>query len=324
MSNCMRTGLISIALLSWVLSSAPVVAQWPADKTVRIIVPYSAGSVADVTTRLLAQEVSEKTRATVLVETRPGGGAVIGTEAVARSSPDGTTLLLVANSFLINASLRADLPYDPLTSFTPICLLALSPMVFVVNSRSIYHSLLQLVAEAREFQSPLSIGGAGPNTTQHVAVEALKHASHARLQFVPFGGDPPVINSLLGEHIAAALVNYGSVKSHLGTSLRALAVGSRDRLAELPDIPTISEAGYDEIDAVPWMGLVLPAKTPSQTTEQIAAHFLSALGATAVQSKLRALALVPVGSCGAAFGAFLREQRERTDRTVKAANMKIQ
>jgi tripartite-type tricarboxylate transporter receptor subunit TctC len=112
------------------------------------------------------------------------------------------------------------------------------------------------------------------------------------------------------------------VKSHLGAGLRALAVGSRDRLVELPDVPTFVEAGYGEINAVPWMGLVLPAKTPSQTTEQIAAHFRSALDVPTIQSKLRALALVPVGSCGTDFGTFLREQHERTARAVKAANMK--
>ena len=314
---------MGIAVLSLATSSVRADTQWPSEKTVRIVVPFPAGSTADVMMRLLAQEVSNRTSRTIIVEARPGGGAVIGTEAVARSSPDGTTLLFVANSFLINASVKVSLPYDPLTSFAPICLLARSPMVLVVNTNSRYPSLSQFIAAAREPQSLLSVGGAGPNTTQHVAIEALKHASNAHLQFVPFGGDPPVVNSLIGGHITAALVNYGFVKSHLGAALRPLAVGSRNRLAELPDVPTFSEAGFNEIDAVAWIGLVLPAKTPEQTTAQIAAHFRSALDAPEVKARFKALALIPVGLCGTDFGAFLREQQERTARIVKAANMKV-
>jgi tripartite-type tricarboxylate transporter receptor subunit TctC len=324
MSACqVSLRFVVIAFLSLVVPCVRAEAQWLSGKTVRIIVPFAAGSVADVVTRLLAQEVGDETTQTIVVENRPGGGGVIGTEVVARSSPDGATLLFVSNSFLINASLRTDLPYDPLTSFSPICLLALSPMIFVVNSSSNYQSLSQLITAARDPQSTLTVGGTGPNTTQHVAVEALKRASDAHLQFVPFGGDPPVIGSLLGGHVAAALVNYGSVKLHLGAGLRALAVGSHDRLADLPDVPTFSEAGYDEINALPWLGLVLPEKVPSETITQIAAHFRYALNAPAIQTKLRALSLVPIGSCGEEFGVFLREQQDLTARSVKASNMKI-
>ena len=156
-----------------------------------------------------------------------------------------------------------------------------------------------------------------------MAIEALKQASNAHLRFVPYAGDPPAINNLLGGHITAVLANYAGVKAHLGVALRALAVGSPVRLAELPDVPTFSEAGFNEIDAVAWMGLVLPAKTPEQTTAQIAAHFRSALDAPPVKTQLEALALIPVGSCGENFGTFLREQQERIARIVKAANMKV-
>jgi tripartite-type tricarboxylate transporter receptor subunit TctC len=319
--KCLCIG--GIVLLGLVTSNVPADGQWPPQKTVRIVVPFAAGGIGDVFMRLLAQEVGDKTNRTIIVDTRPGGGGVIGTEAVARSSPDGETLLLVANSFLINANVKANLPYDPLTSFTPICLLAQSTLVLVVNTKSSYQSLSQFMAAAREPQSPLSVGGTGPNTTQHVAIEALKQASNAHLRFVPFGGDPPAVNNLLGGHITAALANYAGVKAHLGAALRPLAVGSRDRLAELSDVPNFSEAGFAEIDAVAWIGLVLPAKTPEQTTAQIAAHFRAALDAPGVKTKLEALALTPVGLCGIDFGAFLREQQERTARTVKAAKMKV-
>jgi tripartite-type tricarboxylate transporter receptor subunit TctC len=308
--------LVAIALLNLALSSVPVAAQWPPERTVRIIVPFAAGGIGDLFMRLLAQEVSEKSDRTIRVENRPGGGGIIGTEVVARAAPDGTTLLMVANSFLINASVKTDLPYDPLTSFAPICALAFSPLVFVVDRKSNYASLSQFIMAAREPLNSLSVGGTGPNTTQHFAVKALNQVSHANLQFVPFAGDPPAINNLLGGHITAVLGNYVGVKAHISSELRPLAVGSRDRLMQLPDVPTFSQAGFDGIDAVAWIGLVVPAKTPSQTAVQIADRFRSALDATAIKSKLEAFGLTPTPLCNAEFGSFMREQHEWVGRTV--------
>jgi tripartite-type tricarboxylate transporter receptor subunit TctC len=311
-----------IVLLSLVTSNDRAEAQWPPEKTVRIVVPFAAGGIGDVLMRLLALEVSDKVKRAIVVENRPGAGGVIGTEAVARSSPDGTNLVLVANSFVINAHVKARLPYDPLTSFAPICLLAWSPMVLVVNAKSSYRSLAQFIEAARGPQSQLSVGATGPNTTQHLAVEAIKQATSANFSFVSFSGDPPVVTNLLGGHITAALANYAGVKDHLDMALRPLAVGSRDRLAELPDVPSFSEAGFAEIDAVAWIGLVVPAKTPDDTTAQIAALFRSALDVPEVKTKLKALGLTPIGQCGENFAGHLRQQYERYGRVVKAAGIK--
>ena len=303
-------GISWIAFLSLAVLSPLARAQWPADISVRIVVPYPAGGTGDFLMRLLAQDVSEKSDRTIRIENRPGAGGVIGTEMVARAAPDGTTLLMVANSFLIKASMKAEVPYNPLTSFAPICALAFSPMVFVVDRRSNYASLSQFIIVARDPQNSVSVGATGPNTTQHLAVKALNQASHAYLQFVPFAGDPPAINSLLGGHITAVLGNYASVKAHLGSELRPLAVGSRERLAQLPDVPTFSQAGFDKIDAVAWIGLVAPAKTPYLTVVQIATHFRSALDASAIKSKLEALGLTPITLCNAEFASFMKEQQE--------------
>ena len=311
-----------LAVLLSIPLAAPAAAQWPPKNTVHIIVPFAAGGIGDVLMRVLAQEVSQKTNGTILVETRPGGGGVIGTDAVARSSPDGTTLLLVGSSFIINANLQS-LPYDPLTSFVPICLLARTPLVFVVNRKSGYQSLSQFIAAARDPDRQISVGGTGPNTTQHLAIESLKQASNTHLQFVPFGGDPPAVNSLLGGHITAVLGQYAGVKAYLGAALRPLAVGGHDRLPELPDVPTFTEAELAEFDAVAWIGLVLPRNTPEHIATQIATYFRAALDAPEVKTKLEALALAPVGLCGTDFGAFLHKEQERTVRIVRAAKMKV-
>jgi tripartite-type tricarboxylate transporter receptor subunit TctC len=315
----MKFGRVSwIAFLSLVAVLSPHArAQWAADTSVRIVVPIAAGGIGDVLMRLLAQEVGEKSYRTIMVENRPGGAGVIGTETVARAAPDGATLLMVASSFLINASVRRDLPYDPLTSFAPICALALSPMVFVVDRKSNYDSLSQFMMAAREPQNSLSVGASGPNTMQHLAIKALNKASHANLQFVPFTGDPPAINNLLGGHITAVLGNYAGVKAHLSSELRPLAAGSRDRLVQLPDVPTFSQAGFDGTDAVAWIGVVVPAKTPHQTAVQIADRFRSALHAPAIKNKFEALGLTQTTLCNAEFGSFMREQREWIGRMVE-------
>jgi tripartite-type tricarboxylate transporter receptor subunit TctC len=190
-----------------------------------------------------------------------------------------------------------------------------------VNSTSSIQSLAQLIAAAR--QGPLSIGATGPNTTQHVAVEALKQATNANLIFVPFGGDPPALSSLLGGHLDAGLNTYTGVRPHLGAALRPLAVGARERVAELPDVPTFSEAGFD-IHANTFVGLVVPEKTPEHVTAQIAAHFRSALDTPEINTKVKALGVTPVGLCGKDFATYLRQHDERIARIVKAANMKAE
>jgi tripartite-type tricarboxylate transporter receptor subunit TctC len=316
--------VVGIVLLSLAATSLHAEQQWPSGKTVRIVVPYAPGGPGEAVIRLLAQEVSDRTKSNIVVEPRPGASTVIGTETVARSSPDGATLLLVANSFIINSSLRAGLPYDPLTSFSPICLLASSSLLLVVANGSSHQSVAQFIAATREPQSRITVGGTGPNSTQQLTVEAMKRAGLADLAFVPFAGDLAVVSNVLGGHITAGLAHYASVKTHLGVSLRALAVGSRGRFAELPDVPTFAEAGFDEIDALGWIGLVVPANTPEQSVGQIVTHFRVALDAPEVRSKLQALALQPLGVCGKEFAAFLREQHERTAGVVKAANMKAE
>jgi tripartite-type tricarboxylate transporter receptor subunit TctC len=313
-----------IVLLSLAAPTARAETRWPAEKTVRIVVPFAAGGIGDVLMRLLAQEVGDKANRTIIVENRPGAGGVIGTESVSRSLPDGTNLLLVANSFLINAHVAARLPYDVLTSFAPICLLAHTPMVLVVNTKSRYLTFAEFIEAAREPQNRLTIGGTGPNTTQHLALEALKQATNADLSFVSFSGDPPAVTNVLSGHITAALANYAGVKDHLGAGLRPLAVGSYERLAELPDVPSLSELGFTEIDAIAWIGLVLPARTPEDITAQIATHFHSALDVPGIRTKLKALGLTPIGKCGEDFASYLRQQYDRYGRVVKAAGIKAQ
>lgn len=289
----------------------------------RIIVPFPPGGTADVIARLIGQEVADARREPLLIENRPGAGTIIGTEAASRAAPDGKTLLMMSNSFIINASVRTALPYDPLASFEPICRLVDSPQVLVVNSASPYRSLGDLFAAAKARPGELSYATVGPATTQHIAGETLKRAAGVDLTYVPFTGGAPAVNAILGGHVTAVLQNLSEVIEQLRAgALRPLAVTTRARIDALPDTPTVAESGYPDFEAIAFFGLVAPARTPSEALSELGAAAREALGAPEVRAKLIAQGLYPAADCGDAFAAFLRKQNEAYARAVREANIK--
>jgi tripartite-type tricarboxylate transporter receptor subunit TctC len=197
-----------------------------------VVVAAPPGGASDTLARLLAEQIGRTQRLTILVENRPGAGTAIGTEAVSRAAPDGNTLLIVAPPFIINPHLRK-LNYDPLTNFEPICNLVQSPSFIVVNSASPYRTLGDLLSAARA-KSDVTLAGAGPATSLHIALEMLKRAAGVNMTFVPFPGDTPAVNALLGEHVTSAFAPYSGVAEHLKVGkLRALAVAGRARFEPL-------------------------------------------------------------------------------------------
>lgn len=300
-------------------------AAWSqAPRTVKIIVPYTPASGPDILGRLLAEQVGRTTGATVVVEDRPGAGTVIGTEAAARSAPDGNTVLVVAPSFVINPSLRK-VNYDPVTDFEPICHLAATPMVIVVNGASHYRSLADLIGAAREKPGELSLGSGGPGSSLHIGFEILRRAAGVEMTYVPFGGNAPAVNALLGGHLTAVYADYPTVVEQIKAgTLRALAVGSRKRAEPLPDVPTIEESGFPDYDLDIWYGLMAPAKTPSGAVAQLADWFRSAVTQPDMKPKLMQQGLAPVVMCGAEFAAHLRKQYDAYGRVIRESNMKGQ
>jgi tripartite-type tricarboxylate transporter receptor subunit TctC len=309
------------AVILLALSIQPAPAQ-NLGRPIRIIVPFPAGGSADVIARLLAQQASQG-GANIVVENRPGGGTVIATESVSRAAPDGTTLLLMGNSFVINASVRPNLSYNPLTSFEPICLLVSSPQILVVKASSPFRSLTDFVATAKAKPGELSYAAVGPATTQHIAMEQFKRLADIDVTYVPYTGGAPAINALLGGHVAAVLANFSEMTEQLAAgTLRALAVASRERFDALRDVPTFGEAGYKDFAATAWFGIVAPAKTAKETISQLSLMFTSALQAADVKSKFVAQGLYPIGECGASFGAHLKAQYEQYARIIRDANIK--
>lgn len=293
-------------------------------RSIKIVVPFAPGGPTDYLARLLGEQIGEAHGLTVQVENRPGAGTIIATEAVSRAVPNGNTLLLVANSFVINPNIRK-LNYDPLTDFEPVCYLVKSPQVIVVNSTSPYHNLTDLLDAARGKPGVLTLASVGPATAQHIAIEQLKRMANTNMTFVPFAGDAPAMNALLGGHVTSAFINYSTAIGQIESgNVRAIAAASKSRIEPLPDLPTVAEAGYKDFDVAVWFGLVAPAMTPREIISQLADWFTAAMQTPEVIKKLRERGLYPVGMCGADFAAYIRKQYENYGLAVREAKIKVE
>jgi tripartite-type tricarboxylate transporter receptor subunit TctC len=291
-------------------------------RTIRIVVPYAPGGTADIVARVMAEQVRRSSGPTMVVENRPGAGGAVGTETVARSTPDGSTLLVVSTPFLIDPLLRP-LNYDPLNNFAPICNLVDVPTVIVVNSASPYRTLAELVAGARAKPGQITMASIGPGSSFQLGFEMLKRSAKLDMTFVPYPGNAPALNAVLGEQVTSMFATYSNVSEYLKAGkLRALAVGNRTRAQALPDVPTVTELGYGEIDIDAWFGAFAPANTPASTMSQLQDLFTAALKDPAVQEKLHLQGLVPSGACGADFAAYIRQQNAAYSRIIAEANIK--
>jgi tripartite-type tricarboxylate transporter receptor subunit TctC len=249
---------LAIALVAALSLGAAAPGAWAQSATIKIVVPYTPGSGPDILARLMAEQIGRTQGPTVVFENRPGAGTVIGTEAVERAEPDGHTVLLVANSFVVNPALkRAN--YDPTRDFEPVCYLAATPMVLVVLGSSPYRTLDDLIAAARAKPGELAFASGGPGSSLHVAIEVLKRAANINVTYVPYGGTAPAINALMGNHVAAVWADYPTVVSQLDSgTLRGLVTTSRARVETLPNVPTLGETGISNYDADIFYGVVAP------------------------------------------------------------------
>jgi tripartite-type tricarboxylate transporter receptor subunit TctC len=322
--RCLAARAVALAAISLAILFAPDGAQSESAKTTKLVVPFPAGGSSDALARLIADHISRARGATWIVENRPGAGAVIGYEAVARAAPDGSTLLVNAPSFVINPLLRK-VNYDPLADFEPICNLVRLPLVIVVSGTSPYRTLGELLTAARNKPGELTLASVGPATVQHVAFEMLKRLANVNITFIPYAGNAPAVSALLGGHVTALFSNYDNVIDQLSAgTVRALATGSRTRIERLPQVPTVSEAGYQGYEADNWFGLMAPSKTPRDVISQLSEWAKAAIEAPEVKTKLISLALYPDGTCGADFATHLRKEYESYGRLIREINMKVQ
>jgi len=311
----------TIALAMSLVASAGHGAWSQPAETIKIIVPFSAGGVADTLARLLVEQIGRTQGPTSIVENRPGANGVIGTEAVAHAAPSGSTVLLVPNAFLVNPQLRK-VNYSALDDFEPICYLTRTPTIVAVNSASPYLTLVDLIDAARAKPGEVSVASSVGGVLQ-IGFVMLTRAAGVNMALVPYLGDAPAVNALLGGHVTSVLYPYsGAVAAQVdGGRLRVLATASRARIKLLPDVPTIAEAGYKDFEVDIWFGLMAPARTPKEKLARIAGWFTAALQAPEIQSKLVNMGHDPVGLCGTEFGALVRKQYDDYGRVIRAAHI---
>ena len=308
----------------FLLSSAAAVAQvWPA-KAVRVVVPLAPGGSTDVLARLVAAKLSEIWGQTVLVENRGGGGTTLGVDLVARSAPDGYTLLMVTSAFAVNFSLFEKVPYKP-SDFVPLSNVAQTPNVLAVHPSVPARNVKELIGllRARPGQMTYSSGGIGGST--HLAGELFKLLAKVDMVHVPYKGGSPAVTDLVGGQVTMTFGNLTTVLPFARAGrLRALAVTSSTRSPALPDVPAMAEAGVPGFEAATWNGLIAPAATPKDVVAKLNADIVKVLRLPDLREKLAANALEPIGDSSAEFGAFIAREIERWGKVVKAAGLKAE
>jgi tripartite-type tricarboxylate transporter receptor subunit TctC len=303
----------ALCLLAAALALSPQLslAQSLAGKTVKIVVPYPAGGTGDFVARVVAQTAMEKTGQSIIVEDRPGASSIVGTDVVARATPDGTTILLVENPFSLSAILFPG-HYDSVSSFEPICYVAATPAVLAVSSKSDIQNLADFVKAAKAKPGSVSYGSTGPASIAHIAGELLRRDAKIDITYVPYPGTPPAMNATLAGTLTSVMANYSDLKGQIDSgALRPIAVPAKKRAEALPNVPTTGELGYSNLDAAVWFGFVAPAKTPKDTLAQLTQYISDAVKTPAATDKLKHQGMYINLYCGAEFKNFLADQKSK-------------
>lgn len=280
---------LSVLALS-IASLQPSLAQVFPSKPLKIVVPFGAGGVADLTARTVATKLAESLGQAVVIENKPGAGGVVAGDAVAKAEPDGHTLLLMSNGTAVSAGLFKSLPFDTVRDFAPISVLGTFDIAIIIPADSKFKTLSDLLTFARANPGKLNLGSINIGSTQNLAAELFKTSSGADLQIVPFNGTPAVITALRGGQIDAALEILGPVLPQINAkALRALAVTGDKRAAVLPDVPTAKESGLPSFVASSWNALAAPAKTPKDVIARLNKDIALALNNPDIKKKLHDL-----------------------------------
>ena len=306
-------GRILLAVLAGVLSMANALAQSPAlsaafpSKPVRIVVPYPPGGFNDTLGRLAANQLSKLWKQPVVVDNKPGGGTVIGTQAVATAAPDGHTLLVIQFPFAANPWLYKSLPYDSEKAFAPVVLAGRSPMLLVTNARSPLQTLGDVLTKARARPDALNYGSSGAGSSNHLAhFEAM---AGVQLMQVPYKGSTPLLTDLAGGQIDLAFDALPHVLPFIQSGkVRPIAIANAKRSPLMPEIPTVSEAGLPNYEVSSWHGIVVPAGTPADVVERLNRDLNTVLAMPDVKKTFEQQGVVPDGGSPAQFKAFIDAQ----------------
>lgn len=315
--------LESVALglvLLW--GAADTFAQSYPSQPIKILLPYGAGGVADITARVVAQKLSQQLGQPVLIENRPSAGQIVATEAVKSAAPDGYTLLWFNQGHAVSVSLFNTLPYDPAKDFLPISTVGFFGMALLVDSKSPYASLKDFIAAAKANPGKLNVGTTSPGGTQYIAAELFKSMAAVDFQTVPFKTTPLIITSLKGNDLQAMVEILAPMIPHIKSgNLRALAVTFDHRFAGLPDIPSLAEAGVPGYEASAWNGVAAPLRTSKAVIDRLNREINAAVAAPEVKQRLQDLGVDAQGSTPEALLELLVSETAKWKKVVEAAKI---
>jgi len=304
---------------------ARALAQGLAGAQIRMIVPFPPGGPTDIVARPLAQLLGDAMKATVIVDNRGGAGGSVGATVVAKSAPDGRTILMgTVGTHAINPSLYKTPTYDAEKEFTPIALVAMAPVAIVVNVDSPVKTLAELVAAAKKEPGKLTYGSAGSGTPGHLTGEMFKRAAGIDILHVPYKGSAPAVTDLLGGQLQLMFDPLQSVLSHVqGGKLRAIALSSKTRASVLPDVPTIAESGYAGFETTAWWGVFAPAGVPAPVADGLAADIERVVKGSEFRGKLETLGVIPIALTRNAFAEFQKSEAAKWGAAVRDSGARV-
>ena len=314
--------LLAVALLVGV---GVVVAQDFAGKPIRIVVPFPPGGATDILARELGNRLSYRLKTSVMIDNKAGASGSIGADTVAKSAPDGHTLLLTATHLAIYPALNKKLPYDARKDFTPLSLVAATGVSIAVRADSPYKNLAQLIEAARQNPGKLSFGSTGTGGSTHLTGELLNIREGIKMVHIPYKGSGPALNDLLGGHLPVHIdANTSLIEQHKAGKLRILAVTTPKRESSLPDVPTVAEASsLKDFSSIGWFGIFGPARMPPAVVNTISTAIMAELSSAELRQKIAGLGAEPGEMTQPQFASFYLDELEKWDKVVKTANVTV-
>jgi tripartite-type tricarboxylate transporter receptor subunit TctC len=300
----------------WAMAQA-----YPA-KPIRIVVPFGAGGIADLTARAVAKSLADSLKQGVVIENKPGAGGVVAGETVAKAEPDGYTLFLMSNGTAVSAGLFKSLPFDAQKDFAPIAILGYFDIAVLTAANGRFQSMKELLAFAKANPGKLNVATINVGSTQHLAAELLKTSAGVDFQVVPFNGSPAVLTALRGGQVDACVEILGPMMGQIASkAVRPLAVMGAKRAPGLPDVPTVAESGVAGFEASSWNALAAPAATPPAIVQQLNREVNKALQAPELRKQLAELNVSPAGGTPDQLRSLLASETKRWSAVIERANV---
>jgi len=314
--------------LAWLAlgASTGALAQSYPQKPIRLVVTFPPGGSSDIVARAMQPHLEKRLGQPIVIDNRPGAGGVIGLDVVAKSMPDGYVIGIgAAGALVVNVSLREKMPFDPLTDFTPISGLAITPFILAAPLSFAPNSLGDVIALAKSQPGSISIGHGGNGTAMHLTAQLLNHMAGANITLVPYRGSGPVTQDVLAGHVPLGITDIPSAISLIEAKrIKVFAVSSATRVTTLPDVPTFAESGLPGYESIGWFGFVAPAGTPADVVAKLNEAIVAALKDADVQEQIRKIGAEPMPYSPEEFQRFIRREVDKWAKVVAESGIKAQ